>query len=576
MVHEWIVENFRGISDPVMVDLRAKGTGEATSLVLLGDNGSGKSSLVDALEFCLRGRLSRRSGAGAKRRREVRNLASRQPPAVITTLSDGRSVKRGGGLSGLGPQPIGRGEMVPEFSVSPIIVRRHDVESFWLVSPKERQSFFFDYLRSDYRAIVLPEKRAALLAAHENARHRLVMVRRRMREVGNVIGEELPTNLRSAREFLEKTLLPAAGEGPPERKTLPRNVQRAYDLMVSVIDETNRLDGEVRALSADEPDDTKIRGVLNRISDRVSENFAKVARIDWVDSVNLDIGEDQEFDIMLDLSEGTSVAPDQVLSEAALDLLALLIIVEVHVECSTLGQSKLIVFDDVFQSVDSTHRVHAMDHILARLGGWQVIVTVHDRLWMELVRSSLNRAGHHHKSLEALSEGFGNSPRLRGAGVEHSHTLRNVLSRSDQPSLIAAAAGRLLEGLSDKLSVSLACSVTRQAGDKYDLGALWPGVHKILKKHGPAGISEAVADIDRLLTLRNVLGAHYNEWAMSVSTQEANEFGAAVLRLWDLTICPTCGGQYARFRSPSGNREIFSMSCRCADTSDSEIAPDRG
>ncbi|WP_439386642.1 AAA family ATPase [Amycolatopsis lexingtonensis] len=563
-MREWTVENFRGISEPVTIDLRARGTGKATSLVLLGDNGSGKSSLVDALEFCLRGRLSRRSGAEAKQRREVLNLSTGKPPAVITTLSSGQSVKRGGGLRGLGPKPIGQAVMVPEFSVSPIIVRRHDVESFWLLSAQERQKFFFDYLRYDYRAIVRPERRAALLAAHEAAGIRLTEAKARMIEVSGVPEARLPKNLRTARVFLERTLRRTRAGRNARPRNLSASVQAAYDELVAAIDEKNQLDGQVGVLSADEPDDAKIQQVLSRISDRVSDNFGKVVRLDWVDSVTLDIGEGQEFGITVELG-GRAVEPVQVLSEAALDLLALLIVVEVHVECAELGQSPLIVFDDVFQSVDATHRVHAMDHILARLEGWQVIVTVHDRLWMELVCASLRRANRDYRSLEVLAEGFGNSPRIRGTSVDHSATLRDVLSRSSNPPLVAAAAGRLLEELSDKLSVSLECSVSRRADDKYDLGALWPGVLKALKKNGTAEMGEAVSEVNQLLALRNILGAHYNEWATSVSTREANEFGAAVLRLWDLAVCPTCGARYAKYRPLGGGRDMFAMACKCAD-----------
>lgn len=567
MVCEWTVENFRGISEPVTINLQAKGTGKVTSLVLLGDNGSGKSSLVDALEFCLRGRLSRRSGAEGKQRREVMNLsAGRKPPAVITSLSDGQSFKRGGGLRDFGPRPIGQAKMVPEFSVAPIIVRRHDVESFWLISPEERQKFFFDYLRSDYRAIVRPDRRATLLEAHKAASVRLAEANKRMIEVSDVPETKLPTNLRTARIFLERTLRGKNARKGAMPRTLAPGVQAAYDELVAAIDEKNQLDGRVRVLSTDSSDDAKIQPVLSRISDRITENFTKVARLDWVDNVNLNIGEGQEFSITLDLAGGQTVEPIQVLSEAALDLLALLIIIEVHTECVELGQSPLIVLDDVFQSVDATHRVHAMDHILVRLSGWQVIVTVHDRLWMELVCASLRRASHSYKALEVLAGSFGSSPRIRGADVDHSATLREVLSRSSNPSLVAAAAGRLLEELSDKLSVSLECSVPRRADDKYDLGALWPGVLKSLKRNGTTEMGEAALEVNRLLELRNILGAHYNEWAIAVSTQEATEFGSAVLRLWELATCPSCGARYAKYRPLGGGKEMFAVACKCADT----------
>ena len=77
---------FRGISGAIEVTLTDMRSGKPISLLLYGDNGSGKSSLVDAVEFALRGRLSRRDLEGKKVRREVRNL----PPLQSLSGKTGR------------------------------------------------------------------------------------------------------------------------------------------------------------------------------------------------------------------------------------------------------------------------------------------------------------------------------------------------------------------------------------------------------------------------------------------------------------------------------------------------------
>ena len=71
--------------------------------------------------------------------------------------------------------------------------------------------------------------------------------------------------------------------------------------------------------------------------------------------------------------DGRRLNPVQVLSEASLDLLTLLVLIEVHVECAQLGQERIIALDDVFQSVDSVHRVRTLEYMAGRLRGWQVI-----------------------------------------------------------------------------------------------------------------------------------------------------------------------------------------------------------
>lgn len=160
-------------------------------------------------------------------------------------------------------------------------------------------------------------------------------------------------------------------------------------------------------------------------------------------------GTGAELAIEVRLANGSKVDPSQILSEASLDLLALLILVEVHIECARLGQNQIIILDDIFQSVDSVNRIRALDHVLSRLKTWQVVITLHDRLWLELTRKAMGRIGHQFIDQEILAGDFGESPRLREASGRSAEDLLTYMNRRESSGTITGCAGRVLEELCD-------------------------------------------------------------------------------------------------------------------------------
>jgi hypothetical protein len=67
----------------------------------------------------------------------------------------------------------------------------------------------------------------------------------------------------------------------------------------------------------------------------------------------------------------------------------------------------------------------------------------------------------------------------------------------------------LLEQISQELSWRLGASVQRRPGDGFTLGDLWPGVKKALKNTAAKPVCD---EIDQLVAIRNLMGAHYNDW----------------------------------------------------------------
>lgn len=89
MIQSVTMDQFRGIAGLLTVESRPGSLRNSCTLIM-GDNGSGKTSICDALEFCLRGAVSRRSAGGEKQRREVKNLSGDLAPFVQITFSEAR------------------------------------------------------------------------------------------------------------------------------------------------------------------------------------------------------------------------------------------------------------------------------------------------------------------------------------------------------------------------------------------------------------------------------------------------------------------------------------------------------
>jgi hypothetical protein len=77
-------------------------------------------------------------------------------------------------------------------------------------------------------------------------------------------------------------------------------------------------------------------------------------------------------------------------------------------------------------------------------------------------------------------------------------------------------------------------TVTRRKDDLYTLGDLWPQVSKSLLS---TTVYERVNEAMRWSFLRNQVGAHFNEWATSLSVADAKRFAASVIGLLGSVYC---------------------------------------
>src|SRR5687767_4012974 len=88
------IERFRGVPGSATVDF-CDSSGVPQSVLLVGDNGSGKSTIVDAIEFALQGRVGRQPPAQSSLSPELISLSGTTRDAVVTvSLSDGTTTAR--------------------------------------------------------------------------------------------------------------------------------------------------------------------------------------------------------------------------------------------------------------------------------------------------------------------------------------------------------------------------------------------------------------------------------------------------------------------------------------------------
>ena len=290
---------------------------------------------------------------------------------------------------------------------------------------------------------------------------------------------------------------------------------------------------------------TALAEVLTSATAELGTAFNDISNVHFVEAVELVPGEPGEISLKVRVrtSNGRVVRPEEILSEANLDLLALLVFTSIAKAAAEHGQDRVLVLDDVVQSVDTPIRTKFLEYLAMHFADWQLIVTTHDRLWRELAFDTLVAQGMPVIGLISQAGPYLTGPVLRGYAGGKIERLRRRIAAGDDATDICSDAGVALEEVCHQLSWRLPVAVARDRRDHYMLGALWPPIADRLTELGGGDL---VAAVDRSRKLRNLVGAHYVEWAQSLSDGEARDFGNAVVAFVDAVRCQSCGGWIKR------------------------------
>jgi hypothetical protein len=141
------ITGFRGSPDEINVSFTSKGI--ATSAIIFGENGVGKSTIVDAIEFAAQGRVERSTNFDSPLAPALRSLARETSPSVQLVLSDDTAVERHIVVSSTGQLTAAPLGVRPGFQLAPMTIKRSDVLRFLDTDALERGAVLLDYFPSD-------------------------------------------------------------------------------------------------------------------------------------------------------------------------------------------------------------------------------------------------------------------------------------------------------------------------------------------------------------------------------------------------------------------------------------------
>jgi hypothetical protein len=459
------------------------------------------------------------------------------------------------------------------------VLRRADILQFWQTPDEQRQVLFFEYFRAEPgEAVDLPvpaavkELQEALYATKQERR---AVLSRLAAILGPGATQGLSEEM-NLEQWVTRFVYKGIDSDTRERLKKKGTPVKVPVLQHKLVWKARELSHRLSELKRDIKEKTKSAKAaaptpkaaatqkgLTQISDFVTEAFATLSSAaPFVKTISLELGKlsDVSLAIKVEMKNGKTTSPQKAFSEANLDLLAVLLYVAIARQAAANGQARLLVLDDVLQSVDGVARLRMVEFIVRSLEGWQFVFTLHDRLWLEQLRNLLRRVNHPFVEREIRRWTFDGNPEIVDSLRLPTGTIEAALA-TDEVYQICAEAGLLLERCCNHLSHTLPISVTRRRDDRYTLGDLWPGIVKALRK---TSVKAAAEEVERWMHLRNLLGAHFNEWAHTLSRLEAEAFGAAVGDIAKLLWCAKCGTWVEAVRI--GMNRVSGWSCRCGQT----------
>lgn len=568
------ISHFRGIPNTQNVDF-TDNLGFPVSTIIYGDNGCGKSSIIDALEFNLQGLIEHSSTIINPLRPSAISFYRQNEndtPVSSIELEDGtlferniiRKVEIRETLEG--EEELEKFFMSPTapfigYNISSFVLRRNDLYRFTSTPDEQKQvllwKYFFVKASKDLKSTGDVEKTII--------RERYVELKHRRREYIKSLAEELglkpeqiPVDPQSFNNFVansgkfykQRSFYPKNSIAQRTNFTIPAQFKATHELEI-LIKSVNKEIGNMNKQIAEQKKPAQsipvsINPYLNKASEYLSKAFLQISNTDFISSIEIHIGAQSATSLSLKviLKNGIKTTPQKIFSEANQDLLILLLYISIFRVAQEYGQSKVIVLDDVLQSIDASIRTKFMEYLLTELKDNQFILTVHDKLWLNQLRVMFQRHSHKIKEYHIVNWNFEMGPNLLEMNFSKGDDSLTKALQTNNSFIIASVAGVFLERICQKLSIHLSIALHRKADDKYTLGELWPGIYKILKK---TSLKDCVESLNQLLFIRNFIGCHYNEWAESLSDKEIREFALCVQKLYEDVFCVECCSWVTKF-----------------------------
>ena len=538
---------FRGSPNEIEVNFTQKDT--PVSAIIFGENGVGKSTVVDAIEFALQARISRSINFESPLTSAMRSFASDPIPKVEAKLSNDRRVVRSVTTNRSGAlQPSPR-EVSPGFRLAPITLNRTDLQRLLDTEALERGTVLLDYFPGDLQSLPMrPEQEVHRLRSEMTD----LRVRRSgfATQLGDLINEdpsELANRERFTRVIREKFMngdTVAHFEDRGGWSTVPEEIRvaivRLQETHLALSAAKKRSERAVEVLNpvAHAKQAKILAPILAKIGLDLSVAFSHVCHDYPVNRIDVVFGSSGpvSLDFVVQLENGRTCYPQQIFSEAYKDLIALLFFTSVAKEAAERGQARILILDDVLQSIDSGIRHEFMSYMLSEFADWQLIVTVHDRLWRQQLRALFDANDHTVVDRTIHRWTFLGGPELSPPDFDEFASDLRMMLDTGQPRTIGALAGQLLEMICDRATVKLRLPVRRNDGDRYTMGDLWPPLQQRLAGTAAQGEVRAIATHK---AIRN-LTVHSDPLSWNLSLADAQAFAKATLSLYSRLRCTAC------------------------------------
>lgn len=556
-------EGFRGSLDRVTLDLFPVGMKKVKRppvTLIFGENGSGKSTFCDALEFATRGVVSRRFEFGNKLPRQTKNLHGDMAPYVRVARLGEADIHRGASIEAKS-QPRGP---IEGFSIAPIVLRRSNLDLFWGIQDDIKLHMFWDYFVPEphgWRTYEEQRKVDSWVSAREELENASLDLRKYIPDgyvyPGQSAAFALP-NRDTGMKFLDNALRDiystyGPGGTPAAKYQDALIASRRYKDAVQLERKKSRgLDnGQLKPVWTN----TAIVQILRDAAPRISDAFKAVTDWSWIDKIEFSFGTTPESGMLavriLD-NRNRSLNPVEVLSEAYLNVLALFVLMEVQFGCFKKGQQPVLILDDIFQSIDAPLRRRALEVLLPRFSDWQLVFTLHDGAWLELlIRLVTSLRGEKPHVVEVQKAHKDASPTILKGATGPLRDLRSLRSM-DQVSkpILLAASGRAVESLLDRWT--LAHNIIMPRRDRYTIENYLQACKPEFEQCDASSVAQAADVIINAQFLRNRFGAHSNEEAESLSRNDVIDIADKVEELWTSLSCPECGSLFKKKKSGNG------------------------
>ncbi|MBK8566066.1 MAG: AAA family ATPase [Saprospiraceae bacterium] len=145
------IQRFRGIPKSLKLDFWNKSADHPCSFIIFGDNGTGKSSIIDALEFGLQARIERTQSLKSELKPSPISLKDYDTAKIKVTFQDTTTLERHIQIEkkeDVYKLKLVNNQAHQNFSIAPIVLRRSDILKFIQTPSHQKQVLFFGYIKS--------------------------------------------------------------------------------------------------------------------------------------------------------------------------------------------------------------------------------------------------------------------------------------------------------------------------------------------------------------------------------------------------------------------------------------------